>query len=141
MRGVPPEPLRDHYVVVCQRRYPPKQVLAQVTGLDRSEFTTHHARRILTGLGFPAGRRVTSTGATRAATGQRGASRGVAERPSAETLEPFVGQWVATKGAEVLIAAAEPRMVVGWLAAHHQQADSMFRVAAVDWQASGVAPA
>jgi hypothetical protein len=32
-------------------------------------------------------------------------------------------------------------MVVGWLAAHHQQADSMFRVAAVDWQASGVAPA
>ena len=57
VRGVLPEPVREHYVVVNRRRYPPKQVLELVTGLDRAEFTTHHARRILTGLGFPAGRR------------------------------------------------------------------------------------
>jgi hypothetical protein len=47
-----PEPLRDHYVVVAGRRYPPKQALAAVTGLDRADFTTHQARRILTRLGF-----------------------------------------------------------------------------------------
>jgi len=51
LRGVLPEPVREHYIVVNQRRYPPKQVVALVTGLDRAEFTTHHARRILTGLG------------------------------------------------------------------------------------------
>src|SRR5882672_10478555 len=57
MRAVLPEPLTAHFVVVGQRRYPPKQVLGELTGLDRAEFTTHHARRILTGLGFVAGRR------------------------------------------------------------------------------------
>lgn len=36
-----PEPIRDHYVVVGGRRFPPKQVIALVTGLDRADFTTH----------------------------------------------------------------------------------------------------
>lgn len=45
MDGVLPEPLKIHYVVVAGRRYPPKQVLEVVTGIDRSDFTTHHARR------------------------------------------------------------------------------------------------
>ena len=54
--GVLPEPLREHYVVVCSRRYPPKQVLSEVTGLDRADFTTHQARRILMRLGFTAAR-------------------------------------------------------------------------------------
>lgn len=144
MRGLLPEPVRDHFVVVNRRRYPPKQVLLQVTGLDRADFTTHHARRILTGLGFPAGRRThgrganeASVGAARPASGHTAPSR---SRPSAETLEPFVGQWVATKGVEVLVAAREPRTVVGWLAQHHQQADSMFRVPRDESEASGVAP-
>jgi hypothetical protein len=140
MRGVLPEPLRDHYVVVGQRRYPPKQVLGRVTGLDRADFTTHHARRILTGLGFPVGRR---THAAAPALPSRETPRrggGKRRRPSAETLEPFVGQWVATRGAEVLVAAAEPREVVGWLAAHNQAADSMFRVPRDEFEASGVAP-
>jgi hypothetical protein len=140
MSDVLPEPLRDHYVVVCQRRYPPKQVLGRVTGLDRAEFTTHHARRILTGLGFPVGRRAAQTVADAAAPGAAGKSAGVRARPSAETLEPFVGQWVATKGPEVLVAAAEPRAVVGWLAEHGQSADSMFRVPADEFEASGMAP-
>ncbi len=61
-------------------------------------------------------------------------------RPSAETLEPFIGQWVATRDAEVLVAAPEPRTVVGWLAEHRQQADSMFRVPSNEPQASGAAP-
>lgn len=153
LRGVLPEPIKEHFVIINRRRYPPKQVLGLVTGLDRAEFTTHHARRILTGLGFPAGRRTRSPAASNGSFRRAGQSdrrarvarsrrpRSVATaRPSAETLEPYVGQWVATKGAEVLIAAEDPHAVVGWLAKHHQQADSMFRVPQDDFEASGVAP-
>jgi len=43
-----PDPVREHYVVVRGRRYPPKQVLACVTGLDQADFTRHEARRIRT---------------------------------------------------------------------------------------------
>lgn len=156
MRGVLPEPVKDHFVVVNGRRYPPKQVLLQVTGLERAELTTHHARRILTGLGFPAGRRArerealagTGTARRRALPSEQGAStsrtgscrRAVQSRASAATLEPFVGHWVATKGDEVLVAALQPRAVVGWLAQHNQQADSMFRVPDDEHEASGAAP-
>jgi hypothetical protein len=34
---IDPEPIREHYVVIGRRRYPPKQVLAAVTGLDRGD--------------------------------------------------------------------------------------------------------
>jgi hypothetical protein len=139
MSDVLPEPLRDHYVVVGARRYPPKQVLSRVTGLDRAEFTTHHARRILTGLGFPAGRRAAQPVGEAVAPGARKPASGPA-RPSAEALEPFVGQWVATKGPEVLVSAPEPRAVVGWLAEHGKTADSMFRVPSDAFEASGMAP-
>ncbi|HUA41992.1 MAG TPA: hypothetical protein VMA32_10520 [Streptosporangiaceae bacterium] len=56
LQGALPEPIRVHFVVINGRRWPPKQVLAQVTGLDRADFTTHQARRALARLGFPAGR-------------------------------------------------------------------------------------
>lgn len=138
MEGVLPEPLKDHFVVVARRRYPPKQVLAQVTGLDRAAFTTHHARRILMGLGFAAGRR--SSAGEGSGESERGPSAGDRARPTAKTLEPFVGQWVATRGPEVLVAATEPQIVVGWLSEHGQLADSMFRVPKDDFEASGLAP-
>jgi hypothetical protein len=35
--AVLPEPLVDRYVVVGGRRYPPKQVIALATGLDRAD--------------------------------------------------------------------------------------------------------
>jgi hypothetical protein len=140
MRDVLPEPLKDHFVVVCQRRYPPKQVLGQITGLDRADFTTHHARRILTGLGFAAGRRTAESAPRRTGRRPARASATTRARPDASALEPFVGQWVATKGPEVLVAAPEPRAVVGWLAEHGQSADSMFRVPRDELEASGVAP-
>lgn len=138
MQRVLPEPLRDHYVVVAQRRYPPKQVLGEVTGLDRSQFTTHHARRILAGLGFPAGRRARLRPPAPAAPHGQRAGR---PRPSAETLEPFAGQWVATSEAEVLVSSGDPHAVVAWLSEHRQTADSMFQVPRTDAAASGVAPA
>ena len=153
LRGVLPEPVKEHFVVINRRRYPPKQVLGLVTGLDRAEFTTHHARRILTGLGFPADRRTrlheagrssrrTDAGSSGSGAVARPRVRGaaIAMRPTADALEPYVGQWVATKGPEVLIAASDPRAVVGWLAKHGQQADSMFRVPQDEFEASGVAP-
>jgi hypothetical protein len=144
LRGVLPEPVREHYIVVNERRYPPKQVVALVTGLDRSEFTTHHARRILTGLGFPAGRRRSARerapSEPRPGARRRRGGDGVNARPGAEVLEPFVGQWVATRGPEVLVAAEDPRQVVSWLAEHRQQADSMFRVPRDEVEASGLAP-
>ena len=130
-----PEPLREHYVVVDGRRYPPKQVIAAVTGLDRADFTTHQARRILTRLGFAAARH---------APGQRGAPttvRGVHDGDDAEWLRPFVGRWVATRGSEVLVAADTPTQVVAWLNQHGERADSMFRVPADEPSGRGVAPA
>lgn len=70
-----PEPIRSHYAVVNGRRFPLKQVLALVTGLDRADFTTHQARSILRRLGFgvyPAARRSRRTRAgPRRATGHR----------------------------------------------------------------------
>jgi hypothetical protein len=140
LRQVLPEPITSHYVVIGCRRYPPKQAISLVTGLDRADFTTHQARRILTGLGFPAGRR---SGQPTSKTRKRSPapkSQGTRRRPTAETLEPFIGQWIATKDAEVLVAAPEPRTVVGWLAEHRQRADSMFRVPSDELQASGAAP-
>lgn len=57
LRGVLPEPISTHYVVIGARRYPPKQAIGLVTGIDRADFTTHQARRVLMGLGFAVGRR------------------------------------------------------------------------------------
>lgn len=160
-----PEPVRDHFVVVSGRRWPPKQVLALVTGLDRADFTTHQARRVLTRLGFPASRvgarRGTDT--ARSSGGQRGAARATsgrgarrpasapaagqadpeaAEHPAtlADALRPFIGQWVAVRGDEVLVAAPAPRHVVAWLAEHGQQAQSVFRVPGSEESIGGAAP-
>jgi hypothetical protein len=150
-RRVLPEPISSHYVVVCGRRYPPKQVISLVTGLDRADFTSHQARRVLMGLGFAAGRRplegsLEQNGSEASldarSTRARSKSRGsiARPRPTAETLEPFVGQWIATDGPEVLVAAEDPRTVVSWLAEHGKRASSMFRVPDGEFQASGLAP-
>lgn len=142
MRTVLPEPLKDHFVVVGRKRYPPKQVLGEITGLDRAEFTSHHARRILAGLGFAAGRRVRNPMRRSPVGGGADTSRHVLRdrRPNPAALEPFIGQWVATKGPEVLVGAADPKAVIRWLSAHGLKADSMFRVPADERQASGLAP-
>lgn len=122
MNGVLPDPLHDHYVVVSGRRYPPKQVIALVTGVDRADFASHHARRILRRLGFLAGRRPqaeTPPGPSRL--GPHGGAE-------AELLRPYIGKWVAQRGLEVLVAADTPQDVVGWLHRHEVQADGVFRV-------------
>jgi hypothetical protein len=52
MRGVEPEPIREHVVVIDDNAFPPKQVLAQATGWGRRTFTTMEALRVLKRLGF-----------------------------------------------------------------------------------------
>jgi len=52
MRNVAPEPIREHLVEVASALFPPKQVLAQVTGWDRQSFTTMEAVRVLTRIGL-----------------------------------------------------------------------------------------
>lgn len=130
-----PEPLTDHYVVVEGRRFPPKQVIALVTGVDRADFTTHQARRVLRRLGFTVGRRSDPPAPVRAA--RSGGPHGGAE---AELLRPFVGQWVAQRGNEVLVAADEPEDILAWLERHDEQADEMFRVPEDSTAATGAAP-
>lgn len=53
MRGVDPEPARKHLVEIGSAQFPPKQVLATVTGWERQSFTTLEAQRVLSKLGFP----------------------------------------------------------------------------------------
>jgi hypothetical protein len=146
LEGVLPDPIQEHFVVINGRRWPPKQVLALVTGLDRADFTTHQARRALTRLGFPAARAARHkshhAAATAAATPSRPALPGADPGPQAlvEALRPFIGQWVAVRGDEVLVAAPSPKEVVAWLAQHDERAQSMFRVPDSDQAVTGAAP-
>ncbi|MGE5286690.1 MAG: ribulose bisphosphate carboxylase small subunit [Micromonosporaceae bacterium] len=141
-----PEPIHEHFVVINGRRWPPKQVLALVTGLDRADFTTHQARRALTRLGFSAARsaspRGRHAGASAAAAPSRSAVAETAVRPQplVEALRPFIGLWVAVRGDEVLVAAPSPKEVVAWLAQHRQRAQSMFRVPDSEQAVTGAAP-
>ena len=113
---VEPEPIREHYVVVGGRRYPPKQVLAQVTGLDRADFTTHQARAVLRRLGFGVYRLgVTEPGMERSVEGPHAGAE-------AALLAAFRGRWVAQDGLEVLFDADEPEAVLRWLRRHGRSA-------------------
>jgi hypothetical protein len=146
LHGVLPEPIQEHFVVINGRRWPPKQVLALVTGLDRADFTTHQARRALTRLGFPAARAAHSRGhrpvVPSAAAPPQPAMSGSPGRPESlvEALRPFIGMWVAVRGDEVLVGAPSAKEVVAWLAQHRQRAQSMFRVPASGQAITGAAP-
>lgn len=113
---VDPEPVNEHYVVIGGRRFPPKQALATVTGLDRADFTTHQARAILRRLGFGVHRRSHDVAA--------GASTGAGPHGGAEAavLQAHVGRWVAQDGVEILYAADDPETVLRWLRRHGRRA-------------------
>jgi hypothetical protein len=145
LREALPEPIYEHFVVINGRRWPPKQVLALVTGLDRADFTTHQARRALTRLGFTAARAARRQkrhlGDSASAQLQPVDARSTAAPQSpAEALRPFIGQWVAVRGDEVLVAADSPKDIVYWLARHQQQAQSVFRVPESEQLIRGAAP-
>ncbi len=52
MTKVAPESLRDHGVKIDGTIYPVKQVVAEVTGLDKLDFQSMQARSVLKRLGF-----------------------------------------------------------------------------------------
>jgi len=115
LESVDPEPIVEHYVVVSGRRFPPKQVLALLTGLDRADFTTHQARAVLRRLGFGVHRR------------SQAADPGGAGTPTSTTgdpsgLEAHAGRWVAQVGSEVVYAADDPGSVTRWLRRHGRRA-------------------
>lgn len=130
-----PDPIHEHYVVVEGRRFPPKQALACVTGLDRADFTTHQARRVLRRLGFVAARARGNGGPSEFSRGEGGSQ--------ADALRPYIGKWVALAGpTEVLVAAETPQDVLSWLARHDRRASyGMFRVPASVAEAEGAGPA
>jgi hypothetical protein len=115
--AVTPEPIHEHYAVVAGRRYPPKQVLAVATGLDRADFTTHQARAVLRRLGFGVYRRSASEPPSpgRSEEGPHGGSEAV-------LLTPFAGRWVAQDGLSVLFDAESPEAVLHWLRRHGRSA-------------------
>lgn len=135
LRDAVPDPLEEHFVVIGARRFPPKQVIEVMTGLDRADFNTHQARRILSRLGFTVGRR--SVRSSRPDLDRPGPHHG----EEAELLRPFAGRWVAQRGLEVLVAAETPQAVVEWLERHNQRADAMFRVPVDERETTGLAPA
>jgi hypothetical protein len=138
LRTVDPEPITRHYVVVEARRFPPKQVVSEVTGLDRADFTTHQARRTLIRLGFPAGRRAATSSSSRV-TGIQGGTGAAPER-LADRLRSLPGQWVAIKDDDIMHATASPQDLVSWLGEHGQKADTMFRVPEDELASTGLAP-
>jgi hypothetical protein len=133
------EPLREHYVVVGGRRFPPKQVISCATGVDRADFTTHQARRILRRLGFVTAR--VSQQQDESGSDHAGGDGPHGGRQAA-ALRPHVGKWVAMAGpTDVLVAADTPEEVIAWLARHGRQASyGMFRVPASEADSVGVAP-
>lgn len=58
MRGRTPEPIRDHVVIIEGVKFPPKQVIASFIPMNRQNFTTQGAQRVLTKLGFECVREV-----------------------------------------------------------------------------------
>ncbi|HEV7723330.1 MAG TPA: hypothetical protein VGO60_18720 [Iamia sp.] len=111
MQGTAAEPIRTHYVVVGGRRYPPKQVIATVTGLDRSAFISTQARSVLERLGFTVGR----VGSQPRAADQPAPASPADERLAREAalLRPFIGDFVAVNAdwTEVIASGPDPYAV------------------------------
>lgn len=112
MSGVRPESIQAHYVVVGGRRFPPKQVIAEVTGLDRSAFITTQARRILERLDFRVGR-VGSPPMEPNPLAEAASSADERLAREAELLRPHMGQYVAVDPdwTEVIASGPDPRAV------------------------------
>jgi len=55
MQGKLPEQINKHYVFINNKKFPPKQVIEEVLGLNRLDYTTMDARNILKRLSFEVG--------------------------------------------------------------------------------------
>lgn len=110
-RELDPEPIDVLFALVDGRRFPPKQLVEALTGLDRADFNSHQARSLLVRLGFAVERR-------RRAHPDAPSDAGPLGGAEARALAPHVGRWVAQNGLEILYDAATPDEVVRWLRRH-----------------------
>lgn len=138
-----PAEIRDHFVEIRGRRYPVKQALGAVTGLDPSDFTSQHARSALRRLGLPVGR-LSSTHPANAAHGSahsavrlsEPATMGQTAAPEetatsmdlARALRSYRNRWVAIQRHEVITDQDSFSETVAWLRAHRIKADAVFLV-------------
>lgn len=107
LRGQTPESIQAHYVIVGGRRFPPKQAISAVTGLDRSAFISTQARSILERLGFTVGR-VGSPPATTGVTDDEPSSADDRLAREADLLRPYLGQYVAVDPEWTEVVASGP---------------------------------
>jgi hypothetical protein len=110
-----PEAIDVWFAMVDQRRFPPKQLVEALTGLDRADFNSHQARALLVRLGFPVQRRRPARTDASLAAGPLGGAE-------ARALAPYVGRWVAQDGFDVLYDADSPDEVARWLVRHRRRA-------------------
>ena len=113
-RGLDPEPIDVWFAVVDGRRFPPKQLVEALTGLDRADFNSHQARAVLARVGFQVERRHARHATTPDPPPTSGAE--------ARALTPYIGRWVAQDGAEILYDADTPEAVAAWLGRHGRRA-------------------
>jgi hypothetical protein len=152
MEDVRPETVASYFVVVKGRRYPPRQVMSEATGLAPKSIRSVNAERRLRELGFVTGK------VSRWATGSGGHEfegrrfgPGRADEvlvPTSRAQEAFeaqlrrhVGEWVATRGTDLLFAAPDAKSVITWLIEHDERAESMYKVPEDLSQISGTASA
>jgi 5-methylcytosine-specific restriction protein B len=57
LAAIKAQEINEVYVTVGEKRFPVNQVLAEATGLFKSQFTTRDAVRVLEGAGFKAKRK------------------------------------------------------------------------------------
>lgn len=67
LAGHPAEPIQTHWVELDGRRWPPKQALEVITGIQRAGFTSHRASDILSRLKFATSRDGVASGSARPA--------------------------------------------------------------------------
>lgn len=88
LAGHPAEPIQTHWVELDGNRWPPKQALEVISGINRSGFTSHRAADVLGRLGFATSRdRMASTGSVPATSAGTRAGR---PAPSREVLREAV---------------------------------------------------
>jgi hypothetical protein len=114
-RRLDPEPIDVFFTVVNGRRFPPKQLVEALTGLDRADFNSHQARSLLVRLGFAVERRSPAKALSPSAVGPLGGAE-------AEMLATHRGRWVAQDGMEILVDGRSPQEVARWLHRHGRRA-------------------
>lgn len=114
-RRLDPEPIEVFFTVVGGRRFPPKQLVEGLTGLDRADFNSHQARSLLVRLGFAVERHRLASTSPPSSVGPLGGAE-------AEMLAVYRGRWVAQDGTEILVDGRSPQEVARWLHRHGRRA-------------------